>query len=509
MSISVVRKNVVANFMSNGWTALVAVLLIPLYIKFLGVEAWGVVGIYVSLQSVCTLLDVGLSASLNRELARLSLHKDKAQEMRNLVRTMELIYWSLAILAGATIFALAPVIARHWVRASQLSPAIIQSAIRLMGLTICLQWPFGLYAGGLSGLQRQVLLSGMSAGIAALRGLGAVLILWKISPTLHAFFWWQVGVSVLQTCLAGLFMWHNLPLTESASTFQSTLLRRTWRFTAGMSGFAIVSIIISQMDKVILSRMLSLEMFGYYVLAGAVATGIYLPVMPIFSALYPRFTQLVSLGDKEGLKELYHHGCQLMSVMILPISIVIVFFSKEILFIWTGNSTTVARTHLILSILVIGTALNGLIHLPHALQLAHGWTKLPFSLNLVLVIILVPGIILMTSMYGAVGAAFIWVIFNGALAIVGIQLMHRRLLRGEQWRWYFEDVGLPLAVSVGMALLCLLIVPTEGARIQLLMFLAGATLFVAGPTLLATPVTRAGFVSYVRSLRGRALNVSQ
>ncbi len=379
MSISLLKKNVIANFVGNGWTALIALVLIPLYIGFLGIEAWGIVGIFISLQSFCVLLDLGLSATLNRELARLSVHNDKAQEMRDLVRTMELIYWAVAILIGVAIFALAPVIANYWVQASRLSPGIIQNAIRLMALAISLQWPFGLYSGGLLGLQRQVLLSGgINVAATTMRGAGSIVILWKVSPTLQAFFSWQIAVSLMQSCLAGWFLWKMLPHAAISASFQRALLRGTWRFTAGMSGIVIVSIMMTQMDKVILSKMLTLEMFGYYVLAATVATSLNLLIAPVFSAMYPRFTQIVSLGDEEGLKQLYHHSCQLMSVVILPVTIVIAFFSKEILFLWTRNSTTAQYTHLILSILVIGTALNGLIHLPHALQLAYGWTTLAF-----------------------------------------------------------------------------------------------------------------------------------
>ena len=41
-----------------------------------------------------------------------------------------------------------------------------------------------------------------------------------------------------------------------------------------MSGIAVLAVILTQMDKVILSRMLPLEMFGYYALASTVATSL-------------------------------------------------------------------------------------------------------------------------------------------------------------------------------------------------------------------------------------------
>jgi O-antigen/teichoic acid export membrane protein len=506
MTISTVKKNVAANFISNGWSALIGVLLVPLYIKFLGVEDWGVVGIYISLQAVCVLLDLGLTATLNRELARLSVRQDTAQEMRNLVRTLELIYWAVAILIGVSIFLAAPLIANYWLKADQLPAQTLQDAIRLIAVAITLQWPFGLYSAGLSGLQRQVVLSTINVSIATLRGLGALIILWKISPTLQALFSWLVVMSMSQTSLVGLVLWRSLPRTETTSTFQSTILRNTWRFSAGMGGITILGVIITQMDKAILSRLLDLKTFGYYVLAGTVGTGLYLIFAPIFSALQPRFTQLVTVGDERGLKRLYHDSCQLMSVLIIPITALIALFSREILFLWTGNATTAENAHLILRILIVGTGLNGLVHLPYALQVAYGWTKLAFYFNLVAVIVMIPLIIVLTTLYGAIGAASVWLAFSCGYVLIGIQLMHRRILRGQQWKWYFEDVGLPMAVSFGTALLCLAIVPIHGPRYQLLIVLAGIYLFVMASTSLATPVTRAAMVVFLRSGKARVLD---
>ena len=118
-----------------------------------------------------------------------------------------------------------------------------------------------------------------------------------------------------------------------------------------------------------------------------------------------------------------------MSVLILPVAIFIALFSYEIVFLWTQDPTTAERTHLIVSILICGTALNGLMHLPYALQLAFGWTRLSLLKTLIAVILLVPLIIYMTMHFGATGAAIAWLILNIGMFIFEIQIMHRRLLR--------------------------------------------------------------------------------
>ena len=136
-----------------------------------------------------------------------------------------------------------------------------------------------------------------------------------------------------------------------------------------------------------------------------------------------------------------------MSVLILPTAILGVLFAQEILIIWTQDPVTVAHTSLLVALLMIGTALNGLMNLPYALQLAHGWTALALYTNVISVILLIPLLVVVTANYGATGAATIWIVLNSAYVLIQLQIMHRRLLKGEQWRWYFEDVGLPLAAS--------------------------------------------------------------
>ena len=498
--MSVLKKNIAANLTGNTWQAFMSVAFVPLYVKFMGVESYGLVGIYASLQAMCVLLDMGLSATLTREMARLSVLPDREQEMRDLVRSLEVIYWFVAVFVGMAVIAAAPFISHHWVKAGQLSPDAIQQALRIMGFAMVLQWPASFYSGGLIGLQRQVLLNAVKMGVSTLRGTGAVLVLWLVSPAIQVFFAWQVFVSVVNTCLLAFALWHRLPRARRRATFQPRLLAGVWRFAAGMSGIAVLSTIFTQMDKVILSKMLTLEMFGYYTLAGIVGMSLYRLIGPVFSAVYPRFTQLVSLADEDGLTRLYHKSCQSVAVLILPVASVIAMFSYEILWVWTQNAVTAEKTYILASLLTCGTALFGLLNLPYALQLAHGWTKLSFYTNLIGVMAYIPMLIYMTGRYGALGGAVAWVVLNVGEMLIPIHLMHRRLLRHEKWNWYRHDVSVPLLTSLAVAGCGRLLLgeSTSQAMIVVLTSLVAATALIV--TSLSMPTTRTWVFSRLLSI---------
>lgn len=448
MTMSQLKKNIGANFFANGWMALMSFAFVPVYIRFLGMEAYGLIGFLISFQALLSLLDMGLGSAVSRELARLSVSAANAAEMRHLLRTLEVVYYAVAVVIAAIVLIVAPLLANSWLQAGYLPTQEVQQAIVIMGVAFAARWPYALYCGALMGLQQQVLLNGIRIGIETLRSAGAALVLWLVSPTLFAFLAWQFSLAVTASLLTGWITWKSLPAAGARARFQIAQLRRIWKFAAGLSGIAVTVVILTQADKVVLSKLLSLEAFGYYVLAWAVAGGLGQIISPVFSAFYPRLAQVVAKNDQVTEKALYHLGSQLMSVVLLPAGIVLAFFSREVLLLWTQNPAIAENTYLILSIVIIGTVLNGLMNIPYALQLAYGWTSLAFYANVIAIIVLVPTTILVAGAFGAVGVALIWVILNSGYVLICLQIMHRRLLPGEQRSWYGRDVALPLTMCL-------------------------------------------------------------
>src|SRR3990172_7347981 len=124
--MNVIKRNIVANFGGNIWTGLMGLVFVPLYIHFLGIEAYGLIGIFATILAVFGLLDMGLSATLNREVARLSVQVGKAQEMRDLLRTLEIPYWLVGLLISLIGVVFSPFIAYRWVNVETLSPKTVQ-----------------------------------------------------------------------------------------------------------------------------------------------------------------------------------------------------------------------------------------------------------------------------------------------------------------------------------------------------------------------------------------------
>ncbi|HSN68200.1 MAG TPA: polysaccharide biosynthesis protein, partial [Thermoanaerobaculia bacterium] len=119
--------------------------------------------------------------------------------------------------------------------------------------------------------------------------------------------------------------------------------------------------------------------------------------------------------------------------------------------VWTRDGEMASRVAPVVSLLVLATALHGVMTMPYVLQLANGMTSLSLRVNTILIVILVPLEIVLALSYGAIGGAMAWLAFHVFNLVLGTGMTHRYLLRGLATRWVFNDVAVPLLVSFSVA----------------------------------------------------------
>ena len=502
-SLTTVKRNIVANYLGQGWTAVMGLAFVPLYIQYLGMEAYGLVGLFAVVQAWLTLLDMGITPTLNREMARYTAGAHTPQSIRDLLRSLEILCFTIAAIIGIAMWAASGYLARHWLKVERLPTDVVVQALVVMAFVVALRFVEGVYRGSLFGLQRQIWYNGVTAILATIRHAGAVAILAWVSPTIQAFFLWQAFVSLLSVVVLAVSVHRALPRAPTTPTFSRQAVAGVWKFAGGMMGITFLAILLTQVDKVLLSRLLTLERFGYYTLAAAVAGVLYMVIGPITQAIYPRLVELASRDNEAAMVSVYHQGAQLVTVVTAPAVMLLSFFAAGVVYMWSGNPGLAQNTAPILSALVIGTFLNGLMWIPYQFQLAHGWTGLTLKVNLVAVAVLIPAIFWVVPRYGAVGAARIWIALNAGYVLIAVQFMHRRLIPREKWRWYFGDVLLPVAGAVGIMLVAQQLQPASyGNRWHWLTFLSltGVSATMASALLASTLRTR--LKSYVPA--GRA-----
>ena len=448
LSTTSVKANIIANLVGNGWSALITILFVPIYLKYIGAEGYGLIGIFASLQVVLSLLDTGLSTTLNKEIAKMSALPNTQQSMRNLVKTLGTVYWGIALAAGLIAFCLSPLLAKYWVHPKELSVQTITYSFILLSISVVFQFPSGFYSGGLLGLQRQVVLNILRIIFATLKSAGVLLVLIFVSKSVLAFFSWTLLISILQAFVYRYSLWFYLPKTIKKPIFDKQELKNIWRFAAGMTVIGLTGILLTQVDKIILSKILSLEQFGYYTFAFTIGSIMYMIVGPISQSYFPKFSVLLTENKFDELKKLYHQGCQMVTLLVVPFALFLSLFSREILYIWTHNTVTVENTWQITSVVAVAAAIHCLMFMPYMLCLAHSYTKLAFYTNIIILIFLIPGTIFSALHFGGLGGAVCWLIITIIYLLINPIMIHKLFLKGESFNWYWYDTFRPLLICI-------------------------------------------------------------
>ncbi len=466
------------------------VVFVPVYIHYLGIESYGLIGLFALLQAWLTLLDMGMTPTLSREMARFTGGSSDGQSLRDLLRSVEYFAFGIAVLIAVGIFAASDWLATDWLRAEELPTATVAQAFSIMGLVTALRFIESIYRSCIVGLQRQVLLNVVNCVFSTIRGIGAIGILAWVSPTITAFFIWQGVLSLLTMATFAMVTYYALPRTDLPGRFSLDAVRGVWAFASGMMGISFLAMLLTQSDKLILSKLLVLSEYGYYSLAAMVAAALYNVVGPITQAWFPRLSQLHAAGDEQALAQTYHQGAQLVSVIAGSAAIVIIFFSDTLLEFWTRDTTIAVKSARLVSLLVLGNFMNILMWIPYQTQLAYGWTSLAIRINLVAVAIIVPAIYWVTPRYGTEGAAWVWVALNVGYLTAGIHLMFRRILTTEKWHWYAYDVALPLSAGTLAAVLARVALPHPATAFPQFFTLATATVLTLASSMAAAGIVR-------------------
>ena len=472
------KKNIIANYLGQGWTALMGIAFMPLYIKYLGMEAYGLIGVFAMLQAWLTLLDMGMTPTINREMARFKAGAKSAESILNLLRSIEWICLGLSILIIAVISLAAPRLSSMWLKIEKLPMDVVIQALIIMGFVIATRLWEEVYRAAIRGMQQQVWLNIAQASLATLRWVGALAVIVWVSPTIKIFFLWQSLVSIISVIIYSHKAYQWLPYSARSGKFSINAIKSVGRFAGGMITITLLALLLTQADKLLLSGLLSLEHFGYYTFASLVAGGISQLITPINAAIYPRFTELLAKNDKSELIRSYHKSCQLMAAVIVPPALILAAFSKPVLLLWTNDSSLASEVSPILSLLVLGTMLNGFMNVPYILQLAYGWTRLAVMTNMIAVIMIIPAILWIVPRYGAVGAAWVWVVLNAGYLLIGVHFMYRRLITDQKWYWYRESVIGPLFMGATMAFGLSYVLTVPESRMDAVIFLVLASIVV-------------------------------
>ncbi len=451
--MSILSRNIAANFIAKGWGTASLLLATPFYIRSLGLEGFGMIGIFNSLLIFFSVFDFGFGTTLNRHLAQTAYHTNRDHHSKSLLLTFEMIYLLAGLLLVLAAFSSTAWIATSWLKFKHLPANEMHSALLLMFLSIITAWPTFLYSNGLRGLQNQVLENSLLIGSMTLRHAGGVLALIFGPRTIITYFGWQLLTNAIYMVTLRILLWKKLPQSNEKPRLSIALLKTHKKFSSGVLGFSILAFIISQYDKITLSKMLPLSIFACYSFAYTLALGVLSFIcVPIQNAFFPIFSKYSKQENPRALIESYQQASQMMFSLLIPLSLSIYLFCPLILLHIIPDPAAAKLTSQILQVLIIGACLNGMGHLSCTLLFAAGRTRILILNHTFIIITLVPASIFLSHHYGWMAMAYSWIVINGFYIFITTPWIHYVLFRKEHQIRFLYSFLSPTVISFSILL---------------------------------------------------------
>jgi O-antigen/teichoic acid export membrane protein len=402
---SLLVRNTIYGFLGQGVPLIIAVFSMPLLIKGLGTDRFGILTIAWMVISYFSLFDLGLGRALTQLVAE-QLGKSNNKELADLIWTACLLITVLGLLGSLCVIIVSP-----WLVYSALKvPTEIQQetlhAFYLLAISIPIVTSSAGFVGVLSALQRFDLINLVKTPLSALMFLGPLLIL-PFHKSLVA----TVGILVALRTFSWLiyiyFCINALPaLKRRKINIQKSQIPDLLKFGSWMTITNIIGPLMVYLDRFLIGGIISVSAVAYYTTPYEVVTKIWIIPGAIVGVLFPAFSASYA-SDYDRTNILFKRGVRYVFITLFPIICFIVIFAYEILDIWIGKEFARNSTY-VLQWLAVGVLLNSLSQIPVALIQGAGRPDITAKIHLIELPIYLILVWWMLHNYGITGAAFAW-----------------------------------------------------------------------------------------------------
>jgi len=475
-----IKKNILANLTGKFWSMFSSFVFIPLYIKYLGFESFSIISFTLVLVGLMAFFDGGLTATLSREFAR---SDNSRSDKKNVLNTIETSYLLIITILIVSLFSLSDLIAYSWLNLQEYDPNRTSFFIKIISFGIGFEMLLRLYIGGLLGLEHQVKANKFLISWGIVRN-GIVVLIILYIPTLEAFFIWQT----LSTIIFAIFLKFVLNKSllgdyrffEFNFTIEKRVLKKIMKFAGGMFLISLIASINSQLDKLFMSKFLSIEILGYYTLATSLAMLVFVVVNPVSIAFLPRFTSMFSKNQNYEAELLFKKINTFISIIAFSIMANMCFFAEELIWIWTGDKTLALEASIYLPILAVGFTMLSLQILPFNIAVANGHTKTNNLMGIISLIFTIPGYWISVKYFGAIGLASVFCALMILQTLIYIYLIKFKFLEKLNLKTlYVNQFILPLIISLIISFISYLFLSNLVLNRLLTLIFIGFTLLIS------------------------------
>lgn len=333
-------KGFLSAFFSKGTNLVVSALSVPLALRYLGSEAYGLWITISGSINMFVLLDIGIANTLTNLISEAYAEDDKDRARAYFSSA----FWSICIIASVIgVIALAVWPHVNWSSLFHVETPSLKGetskAVGIAFLVLLLSLPAGLSARVLAGYQ-EVHVANIFASLGSILSLaGICLAVWKhfsLSMLLAAYAFPIVASSLC--CLAWVLISHKPWLRPGLDCVRFEDVTRIFQTGGQFFAIQLAGLIVFNSDNLIISHYLNPSAVTPYNVTYRLVNyvmGIQMLMMP---SLWPAYSEAYAKGEIGWLRSAYNRA-RLVTISILIVGgAVLLLFGKKIIHWWAGAS---------------------------------------------------------------------------------------------------------------------------------------------------------------------------
>lgn len=413
ISYAVVLRNAGLNLGGRVFPLVIAIVAIPIIIRGLGMERYGILSLTLVVLMYFSLFDFGLGQATTKFVAEALGRGDHAR-LGSLMWTSFVLISGLGLVAGILMALVSPALVSHLLK---ISPGFHAEAVKSFYI-VSAAAPFMLassaWQGALEAKQRYDLVNAVTVPSSAAtylipaaavyfhRGLIPIVTLLLISKALAL-------LAFVGLCL------REYPELREGFIVSFVGSRPLLVFGGWLAISNLSWPVLLYMDRLVIGSVMNVSMVPYYSAPCDIVTRLW--VLPAsWVALYPAFSA-TSLDRHEELSELCVRAVKHLALLLGPAVIVLMCFAGDLLRVWLGPQFEAAST-VVFRILALGVLVNSLGNVPDKLIKGIGRPDIVGKLHVAEIPIYAALVWFFVSRWGLIGAAVGWTLRASIEAVI-------------------------------------------------------------------------------------------
>lgn len=505
--MSKLSKNIIYNLLGQGLLLVLGFVAVRYIFKQLGEDALGIIYFTAVMNALlCAVLEMGICSTTVREI---SAHfESDPHYIKDLIRTFSLFYWGVYVLLGVAIFFLAPILVEKWINLKTMDTATATFVLRALGIASLVALPKSFYVSLFQGIQRMEFNNFIDVATSGLQQFGTILILVAGGNLLHVVYWFIVCYSfnILAYIISSA---HFFSLKALLPGYLSGVVKRNLGFASRMMLTTIFAAVNTQVDKIIISKLLPISAVGYYSVAyGSVSKGGLLGGA-ISQASFPSFSSLFRKGNRNSLVTHYQKLQDFICFGTAPLFAAIPFAVMP-LFSYIFNEEVASLLLLPMTLLCVGFYMNGTLKIPYVFSLAVGKPGISARANLYALFVILPLTVFLVCFLGLTGAGLSLVFYHLFMYAYAIPRICSECLKFPLRTWYLHIAKIFMLIGLfyGTAWITIVIIGNYSILSLTTAYVGASIVFMAGSYFMIGEELRGKFFSTLQTLKAKVLEIT-